>query len=463
MTLGSSILNSKSTSTSTSSTSSSTSSTSSTWTPESWKSKSRTHDIDFDAQSIFEKLQQLPPLVSQQEIQTFQDYLGKVANKECFILQGGDCAELFDYCNSEQIECRLNVLFQMAWILKSALNLPIVLIARMAGQFAKPRTTSTELIDGINYVTFRGENINGYELSDRNPNPNRLLSAYFHSTATLNYIRTLLSTDTFTQSCKQSLKRTCLSTPSLAWMLSDLSFNTPSSSSPSLPMFPPMFTSHEGLTLNYETCFTRPSTMPSTYYNQSAHFLWLGDKTRSLEGGHVEYFRGLANPIGIKISTSLLPEDLVSLLDHLNPLKTVNKVVLITRYGCQHISNWLPSHIRAVQLAQHPVIWFVDPMHGNTIKVKNNLKTRVMDHIWKEIELAFTIHQSLGSFLGGLHLELTGEPVTECIGGSQNVQESDLTKNYQTKCDPRLNNSQSLDIAILMADLIRKNKKPPLS
>eukprot|EP00842_Homolaphlyctis_polyrhiza_P004873 jgi/Hompol1/5387/HPOL_004400-RA len=433
------------------------------WNVNSWRNKDVSQDVTYENQeeleSVLGKLERLPPLIDRLKAQ-----LKEVAEGKRFLLQGGDCAELFDYCSQNPIQNKLKVLLQMSLILVWGGRIPIVRIARMAGQYAKPRSKPTEIIDGVEYNAFRGDNVNGMPLDDRKPDPQRLLGAYFHSAATINYVRALLSSDFADlhhpeswnlqedQWSVEHVENPATKTEyeaiitqlreSLAFMRT---IGADSIDNSNATRTADMYMSHEGLLLEYESRLTRLHA--NKHYNLGTHFLWIGDRTRQLNGGHVEYFRGLQNPIGVKVGPSMKPEELPVLLDILNRDREVGKVTLITRYGANKIQDYLPAHIKAVQESGHKVVWCCDPMHGNTESTASGLKTRRFEHIIT----AFQIHDECGSFLGGVHCELTGEPVTETIGGSINLKESDLSTNYQTYCDPRLNYFQSLDVAFLIA------------
>ncbi|KAI5310809.1 Aromatic/aminoadipate aminotransferase 1 [Ascosphaera atra] len=455
------------------------------WTPSSWRTKPVKQDVVYDdkdrLESSLAKLRRLPPLVTSQEIHTLKRNLRDVALGKAFVLQGGDCAELFDYCNSEKIEAKIKLLLQMSLILIWGAGKPVVRIARIAGQFAKPRSSPFETIDGVTMPAFRGDNVNGFDADPelRKPDPERLVTAYFHSAATLNYMRASLSSGladlhspldwnlghvldpVVKEKYEQIVNRI---TDSLSFMRTvgldkDRGFETAD-----------IFTSHEGLMLEYEEALTRLSAPHSrrvaaahgeaeeakeAYYGTSAHFLWIGDRTRQLDGGHVEYFRGLANPIGIKIGPSMQADELVQLLDIVNPDKEVGKVVLVSRYGAGKIAQHLPAHIQAVQASGHVPVWQCDPMHGNTRSTPSGVKTREFTDIMSELKQALEIHRACGSFLGGMHLELTGEAVTECVGGAGGLTEEGLSENYETFCDPRLNEKQALELAFLVAGFYR--------
>ncbi len=370
------------------------------------------------------------------------------------MLQGGDCAELFDYCSESHIEAKLKVLLQMSLILTWGGRIPVLRIARMAGQYAKPRSSPTETVNGIQVPSFRGDIVNGIDIQHRTPDAQRLIMAYFHASATLNHVRALLSSGFADLHNPQhwelenwSLEhvRSPIVRKSYEEILSSLSESLSfmrtiglDSNEPNNPMNTvEFFMSHEGLLLNYEAQFTRKDKVENKYYNLGAHFLWIGDRTRQIDGAHVEYFRGIGNPIGVKVGPSMDPEELVRLLDILDPDFETGKVTLITRYGALKIEEKLPLHIQAVKKTMHKVVWCCDPMHGNTETVSNGLKTRKFDNILKELERSIHIHGQHGSMLNGVHFELTGDRVTETLGGSMQLSEAELCQNYQTFCDPR--------------------------
>jgi 3-deoxy-7-phosphoheptulonate synthase len=414
--------------------------------------------------AALKEVSMMPPLVTIPEvnlcftdtfkIQRLRSHLAKAAEGKVFLLQGGDCAELFDYCAESHIEAKLKVLLQMSLILTWGGRIPVLRIARMAGQYAKPRSSPTETIDGITVPSFRGDIVNGIAIHDRIPDPQRLVKAYFHASATLNYVRALLSSGFADLHNPQhwelenwSLEhvRSPIVRKSYEEILASLSESLSfmrtiglDSNEPNNPMNTVEFyMSHEGLLLNYETQFTRKDKSSNKYYNLGAHFLWIGDRTRQIDGAHVEYFRGIANPIGVKVGPSMDPQELVRLLDVLDPDFETGKVTLITRYGASKIEQKLPMHIQAVKQTKHKVVWCCDPMHGNTETVSNGIKTRKFDNILKELERSLHIHQQGGSMLNGVHFELTGDRVTETLGGSMQLSEAELSQNYQTFCDPR--------------------------
>lgn len=450
------------------------------WMPTTWQDYPIVQDVVYDdeiqVEAALEKLESLPPLVHPAEIEKLKKKLHDAAEGRAFLLQGGDCAELFDYCNEDRIDAHLKVLLQMSLVLIWGSKLPVVRIGRMAGQYAKPRSKLTEMVDGKEIPSFRGDNINGFDIKDRTPDPARLVSSYFHAAATINHVRSQLSNGF------ADLRRP------LDWDLSHvqkdhvreryqdvvdritegLDFMKTTGADNSLDITSvDFYTSHEALLLEYEQTLTRQLRDPTAasgttkkWYNTSAHFVWIGDRTRQLNGAHVEFFRGLANPIGIKVGPSMKAQELVDLLDIVDPEKETGRVTLITRYGGDKIRALLPQHIAAVRASGHKVVWVSDPCHGNTkVSPVTKFKTRYFDDIVTEIRLALEIHKEQESVLNGLHLELTGDAVTECIGGSQALEDKDLVIRYDTVCDPRLSVSQSLDIAFLVSDWFQGNKR----
>jgi 3-deoxy-7-phosphoheptulonate synthase len=414
--------------------------------------------------TALERVRKLPPLVHHSEIVELKQQLAKASEGKSFLLQGGDCAERFIDCNQDAIESKFKILLQMSLIIIWRVNLPVIRLARMAGQFAKPRTSPYETLpDGSRVFSFKGDNINGFDSNDREPNPDRLVSAYFHSAATLNYLRSMIAGGVadlhsapewkFSNILNEETRKEYEGV--VSHLLEGLNFlkainadQTDSFKTISL------FTSHEGLLLSYEEALT--SKVRDKYYNLGAHFLWIGDRTRDLNGAHIEYFRGISNPIGIKCGPTMTSEELQKLVHILNPDKEAGRLTIITRYGVSKVNQLLPEHIRAVRATKVPVLWVCDPCHGNGIVTEHGIKTRNIADIMSEIEMTFKIHKVEGSILGGVHLELTGEDVTECIGGSEELKSCHLSSKYETFCDPRLNYTQSLDVAFLVANLLRK-------
>jgi len=366
----------------------------------------------------------------------------------------------------------------MSLVLTYVGHMPVVRVARMAGQYAKPRSSPTEVVGGVVVPSFRGDNVNGFSVNDRKNNPQRLLNAYFHSAATLNYTRATLAGGfanirqaalwNFDYVKEPELQREYQGIVGSIFDSLDF-FNTLEStqgSQESNIRAVNLYTSHEGLILDYEESLTRPTDIfgqPTSgrysHFNSGAHFLWIGDRTRQLDGAHIEYFSGIANPIGLKVGPSTDPDELVELVQRLNPAREPGKITLIARCGANKVEDLLPKFIETIKKSGHPVIWSCDPMHGNTQSTQSGLKTRLFTNIHDEVEKSFIVHEQMGTILGGVHLELTGQNVTECLGGSQNLLEQELHQNYETYCDPRLNYTQSLDLAFLIAKRERPRRK----
>ncbi|KZS96044.1 DAHP synthetase [Sistotremastrum niveocremeum HHB9708] len=471
-----------------------------TWAPSSWKSKKAAQGVEYPDQGhlskVLEKVKRLPPLVSPSEIERLRHQLSLVQNNKAFLLHAGDCAESFDACTHENITNKIGLILSFSLILIWGARLPIVRIGRIAGQYAKPRSSGTEKIGDRTVLSFRGDNVNGIDPNDRTPDPERLLSAYFHSSTTLNYVRSLLTSGFADLNHPREWSLSHVRSPTLRTEferisegLSDaLDFSRAIGADPGSSSFETgggkgvlgevdFYTSHEGLMLDYEEALTRRLPLPPSlqdratsqtsdgFYNTSAHFLWIGDRTRQIDGAHVEYFRGIRNPIGIKVGPTMESEELVRLLSVVNPDRIDGKVTLITRYGAGKIDKYLAGHIQAVRESGHPVIWVCDPMHGNTLtSATTGLKTRNFGTIISELTACLRIHAEAGSRLGGVSLEFTGElsddgfSVTECLGGSMELSEEELGLRYQSFCDPRLNFEQSLDVAFLISNHFKKER-----
>ena len=447
------------------------------WSPSSWRSKPASQEVVYEDQDAVKRatgqLSRLPPIVTPKEIIKLRKSLRDVALGKAFLLQGGDCAELFEYCEQNAIEAKIKLLLQMSMVLIWGANKPVVRIARMAGQYAKPRSSPTEIHNGVEIPSFRGDILNGFDPAHRKIDPSRLVSAYQHSAATLNYIRGSITSGIADlhspldwglghvrdESIKQKYQSIVQS------IVDSLNFMRTVGADSSVLETIDLYTSHEGLLLEYEQSLTRRLRHPLTraalvdnsssqkegWYNTSAHFIWIGDRTRQPDGAHVEYFRGIENPIGIKVGPTMKSDELIELLDIVNPSKEIGKVTLITRYGEGKIEGLLGDHIEAVKRSGHVVVWQCDPMHGNTRSTPTGIKTRPFSSILSEVSSALKIHRQHGSFLGGVHLELTGEAVTECVGGSEGLTDDDLSLNYTSYCDPRLNEKQALELAFLVA------------
>lgn len=447
-----------------------------TWTPQSWRAfpiqQQPVYPSILELTDIEHKLQKYPPLVFAQETRSLFSQLGQVAEGKGFLLQGGDCAESFNDFNAPKIRDTFKVMMQMAVVLTFAGSLPVVKVARMAGQYAKPRSSDLETIDGVSLPSYRGDIVNSFEFTDqaRQPDPERLLTAYHHSAATLNLLRA------FAQGGLADLHQVSrwnmgfVESNPLKERYQDVAQRVEEAlrfmeicgvtgqNSPSIRETQ-LFTSHEALLLNYEEALTRRDSLTGDWYDCSAHMIWIGERTRQLDHAHIEFFRGIHNPVGVKIGPGMQPDDLIRLIDALNPDNTPGRLTLITRMGADKLAEKLPALVRKVQQEGRKVVWSSDPMHGNTIKAGNGYKTRDFEAILREIRNFFAVHKAEGSHAGGIHLEMTGEHVTECTGGAYGLSESDLSKRYFTQCDPRLNADQVLELAFLIADTLRSARR----
>jgi len=425
-----------------------------TWSPSSWRDleslqMASYEDHAAEYKSVIEKLSKVPPLVQPAEVDKLTTLLAAAARGEMFIIQGGDCAERFMDCEGDRLDAQLSMHVQMGAIVERAAGVPVVRIARIAGQYGKPRSKPMETVAGHGEVySFKGDNINGYEIKDRKWDAKRLLEGYWHSSATLNYLRGLQMADDYASSMLGRLD--------LAALKSSPKFAEYKAVADGLKASPPdvkgVYTAHEAMQLDLEEALTRPVNGKG-WYNLSAHMVWIGDRTRQITGGHVEYFRGIQNPIGCKVGPSMSAAELRQLVHILNPNKIEGRLILITRYGAAKVDELLPAHIKAVQEAGVPVVWQCDGVHGNTVTAAaNKLKTRKFEDVMSECIKAIQIHRKNGTVLAGIHIEMTGQAtVTECTGGCINISEDMLTNNYETYCDPRLNYSQSIEAAFVVA------------
>jgi 3-deoxy-7-phosphoheptulonate synthase len=445
------------------------------WSPDSWRSKPIVQVPEFpDAAALADvegKLATFPPLVFAGEARQLTKALGEVAEGRSFLLQGGDCAESFLEHRADNIRDFFRVFLQMAVVLTYAGGSPVVKVGRIAGQFAKPRSSPNEKKGSIELPSYRGDIINGAEFTPeaRIPDPQRQLQAYRQSAATLNLIRAFAGggyadlervhqwTLGFIKDSPQGRRF-----EELAGRISEtLEFmracgitadNTPQLRTTTI------YTSHEALLLGYEQAMTRMDSTSGDWYATSGHMIWIGDRTRQPDHAHVEYFRGIKNPIGIKCGPSLEPETLVKLIDVLNPNNVPGRLTLICRFGSDKVEAHLPKLIRAVQKSGAKVVWSCDPMHGNTISAATGYKTRPFERILKEVDTFFAVHRAEGTHAGGIHVEMTGQNVTECTGGAVAISETDLSDRYHTHCDPRLNADQSLELAFLVAERLKTER-----
>jgi len=418
---------------------------------------------------VEERLRALPPLVFAQEIRDLKHHLAQVAAGRGFLLQGGDCAESFAEFSANKIRDTFKVLLQMAIVLTFAGRRPVTKIARTAGQFAKPRSAAYEEVDGLSLPSFRGDIIHAADptTAARVPDPERMLQAYHQSASTLNLLRAFaqggmadlhqvhrwnLSFVEASPSKERYQKMSKRIEDALAFM--EVCGIT-SETAPSIRETQ-LFTSHEALLLNYEEALSRIDSFTGKCYNCSAHFVWIGERTRQLDHAHVEFFRGVLNPIGVKVGPEIDSDELLRLIEALNPANEAGRLTLITRMGADRLPEVLPELIRAVQKEGRNLVWSCDPMHANTVKSSSGFKTRQFDDILREMQQFFAVHQAEGTYPGGIHLEMTGEHVTECTGGAYRISESDLSTRYLTSCDPRLNADQVLELAYLIADAFKQ-------
>lgn len=440
------------------------------WTPSSWK------DFPVKQQPQYKDLEELgraletlkgyPPLVFAGEVEALKRQLSATEKGESFLLQGGDCAERFLDCNENTITSKIKILLQMSVVLCHGARKPIVRVGRIAGQYGKPRSANTEIVDGIEIPVYRGDNVNSFEANEvaREPMPERLIKGYHMSSMTLNYVRALTKggfadlhhPEHWDLSFVGSLKQKNAYQEIVEDIQNAISFMESLGSHDKGLNTVEFYTSHEGLILGFEESMTRWVDEYSKYYNLGAHMLWIGDRTRQIDGAHVEYFRGISNPIGVKVGPSANPTEICRLVEKINPENESGKIVLISRFGHEKVSSELGRYIEAIKENKLNVVWSCDPMHGNGGKTDKGLKTRNFDHILSELEKTFIVHKENNSHLGGVHFELTGENVTECVGGSEGLTEKDLSLNYSTYCDPRLNYSQSLEMAFLLSTLLKK-------
>ena len=443
------------------------------WTPESWRKHKGIHMPTYsDAAKLSateETLHNYPPLVFAGEARNLMTDLAEVSEGKAFLLQGGDCAESFAEFHPNNIRDTFRVLLQMAVVLTFAGKVPVVKVGRMAGQFAKPRSSDTETIDGVELPSYRGDIINdiAFDAAGREPDPERMVRAYSQAAATLNLLRAfsnggyanLKEVQTWTHDFMGRSEWTKKYRETADRIGEALDFMEACGITPeTVPQIKgtKFYTSHEALLLPYEQALTRQDSLTGGWYDTSAHMLWIGDRTRFDGSAHVEFMRGIGNPIGMKCGPSLEPDALIKMLDLLNPNKIPGRMTLITRFGHDKVESGLPPLIRAVQREGHPVIWSCDPMHGNVIKSDSGYKTRPFERILAEVKGFFAVHRAEGSFAGGIHAEMTGQNVTECTGGAVAVTDEGLADRYHTHCDPRLNAAQSLELAFLLAEMLNQ-------
>ena len=443
------------------------------WAPESWREHEARQLPDYPDPAALaaaeDQISRFPPLVFAGEARALTAELAEVAAGRAFLLQGGDCAESFAEFHPNNIRDTFRVLLQMAVVLTFASKMPVVKVGRMAGQFAKPRSAPMEEIDGVSLPSYRGDNVNDIAFTPeaRRPDPERMVRGYNQSASTLNLLRA------FAQGGYANLLQVHRWTlefmgrspwadryQALADRIGDaLDFMAACGVNPeTVPQLQGthFYTSHEGLLLPYEQAMTRQDSLTGDWYDTSAHMIWIGDRTRFEGSAHVEFLRGIQNPIGIKCGPSLEPDVLLRLLDILDPRRTPGRVTLITRYGHDKIEKGLPALVRAVKREGRPVVWSCDPMHGNVVKAANGYKTRPFERILGEVRGFFAVNRAEGTHGGGIHIEMTGQNVTECTGGAVAITDEGLAARYHTHCDPRLNAGQSLELAFLLADMVNQ-------
>ena len=445
------------------------------WSPESWRGKEIRQVPRYPDEAalagVEERLANYPPLVFAGEARRLKAQLGEVAEGKAFLLQGGDCAESFAEFHPNNIRDTFRVLLQMAIVLTFGAACPVVKVGRMAGQFAKPRSAPTESQDGLELPSYRGDIINGieFETAARQPDPERLLRAYNQAAATLNLLRAFAQggfadlhkvhqwTLEFVDGSPQGERYEAMAAR-IDEALDFMGACGLTSETVSKLRETDFYTSHEALLLNYEQALTRVDSLTGQWYDCSAHFLWIGDRTRQVDEAHVEFLRGVKNPIGLKCGPSLEPDDLLRLIDALDPENEPGRLTLIARMGADKVVGGLPPLVRAVQRAGRKVVWSCDPMHGNTIKSSSGYKTRPFERILKEVKSFFEVHRAEGSYGGGVHFEMTGQDVTECIGGAQAISDEHLGDRSHTHCDPRLNASQALELAFLISEHLKEER-----
>ena len=445
------------------------------WSIDSWREFTVKHQPTYSdigaLKSVEEKLKSLPPLVFAGEARTLKEKLANVSEGKAFLLQGGDCAESFAEFNADNLRDTFRLILQMAAILTYGASLPIIKVGRLAGQFAKPRSEPIENREGSTLPSYLGDIINGIEFTkeQREPDPERMIKAYSQAASSLNLLRAFATGGyadlhevhrwnlEFLKGSTQDNKyrmiadrigecldfmKACGINKNTADLISKVDF----------------FTSHEALLLGYEQSLTRIDSLTGQYYDCSAHMLWIGERTRSLNEAHVEFIRGIGNPIGVKIGPTTSTEDIIKLINKLNPENEAGKLTLISRMGKDKIGDVLPSLVRKVDSEGMKVVWSCDPMHGNTFKAQTGYKTRAFDNIMNEVVQFFQIHRSEGTYAGGIHLEMTGQDVTECVGGDQEIKEENLGDRYNTHCDPRLNANQGLELAFKLSEELSKHR-----
>jgi 3-deoxy-7-phosphoheptulonate synthase len=448
------------------------------WSPSSWTNavakQMPTYDDESELRKAIATLDRVAPLVFAGEVRSLHEKLARVSQGQGIVLMGGDCAESFAEFHVNHVRDTFRVLLQMALIMTYGSSLPVVKIGRMAGQFAKPRSEPNEIIDGVSLPSYRGDSINGLEFKPeaRRNDPQRMVDAYHQSAQTLNILRAFSTGGyadiwrlhawnlDFVASSQEGSRYRAFARK----VDESLRFMKAIGVDTSKPEFTTVdfYTSHECLLLPYEQALTRQDSLTGKWYDCSAHMLWIGERTRNLDGAHLEFTKGIGNPLGVKVSDKCTPQELIETINIMNPQNVAGRISIIVRMGAEKLRKHLPDLIRAVQREGKVVVWISDPLHGNTRKTKSGYKTRDFDNIRAELSAFFDVHEEMGSHPGGVHLEMTGEDVTECTGGLADVTEDTLKQHYNTTCDPRLNGSQALELAFLIAERMRPRELPSL-
>jgi 3-deoxy-7-phosphoheptulonate synthase len=442
------------------------------WTPSSWRDHPAAQQPDWPDDAaldrVLKQLATMPPLVFAGEARSLTAALAKVSKGEAFLLQAGDCAESFDSFSADSIRDKLKVILQMAIVLTYSAGVPAVKVGRIAGQFAKPRTTPTESIDGVELPAFRGHMVNdvAFTAAARAADPDRLLAAYHQSSSTLNLLRAFTKggfadlsrvhawNQDFVASSSEGRRYDRLAGEIDRAMRFMRACGFDTESEPQLHEVD-FYTSHEALILGYEEALTRRDSLTGEWYDCSAHLLWIGERTRQVDGAHVEFLSGVGNPIGVKLGPTTTASEVLALCERLDPERRPGRLTLVARMGADRVRDLLPPLLRAVADAGHPVVWTSDPMHGNTFMANGGRKTRHFDVIIEELAGFFAAHREVGTWPGGVHVELTGDDVTECLGGAEEILDAHLDTRYETMCDPRLNARQSLDLAFRVAEMLQ--------
>jgi 3-deoxy-7-phosphoheptulonate synthase len=444
------------------------------WSPESWRAKPIQQQPEYPDAAHLSRVEQslagYPPLVFAGEARELRRQFAEVTQGRAFLLQGGDCAESFAEFSAAKIRDTFKVLLQMAIVMTFAAGCPVVKVGRMAGQFAKPRSSGNETLDGVTLPAYRGDIVNGigFDAASRVPDPERLLQAYHQATASLNLLRAFAQGGFADLHQVHQWNLDFIANSALAEKYHQLAGRIDETlafmravgmdSAPQLRETS-FFTAHEALLLNYEQAFVRRDSLTDRWYDCSAHMLWIGDRTRQLDGAHIEFMRGIENPIGVKVGPSMDPDELIRLIDTLNPDNDPGRLNLIVRMGADKVEAHFPRLLRKVKEEGRQVLWSSDPMHGNTIKASSGYKTRDFAQILSEVRQFFAVHQTEGTYAGGIHIEMTGQNVTECIGGSRPITEDGLSDRYHTHCDPRMNADQSLELAFMIAETLKQVRR----